>query len=294
MIQLNGCEIKVTHFPDGQPHVELNDFEYICMGWKGKIVASLTSVTDFMGLLLLSDILTARGAVIQELVIVYLLGARMDRRMSVHGPFTLRVVMQMLRTIPCERFTVLEPHSDVVGALAPPVFMNLCWATLLYLNQDLLPDVDYLVSPDAGMSKKIADYRILGQRPVVECRKVRDLETGQILRSEVLLQDICIAGKSLMVVDDICDGGRTFLNIGRELKAANAGHLTLAVCHGIFSQGMEDLLNVYDRIITTNSYTYHLSGMAPSPRVKVIDVFKCPLWYDGTPTPNSYKEEKTS
>jgi ribose-phosphate pyrophosphokinase len=56
-----------------------------------------------------------------------------------------------------------------------------------------------------------------------------------------------------LIVDDICDGGGTFIGLAAELKNKNAGKLYLAVSHGIFSKGF-DSLKCFDKIFTTNSF----------------------------------------
>ena len=50
------------------------------------------------------------------------------------------------------------------------------------------------------------------------------------------------------MVDDICDGGGTFLGLADALAACGAGPLTLAVTHGLFTRGRGDLAKVFDRI----------------------------------------------
>jgi len=41
-----------------------------------------------------------------------------------------------------------------------------------------------------------------------------------------------------MIVDDICDGGATFILLAKELYAAGAKEVNLFVTHGIFSKGL--------------------------------------------------------
>jgi ribose-phosphate pyrophosphokinase len=56
----------------------------------------------------------------------------------------------------------------------------------------------------------------------------------------------------VLVVDDLCDGGATFLALADALAdvVADAG---LYVSHGVFSKGLDALLGRYGRIITTDS-----------------------------------------
>ena len=57
-----------------------------------------------------------------------------------------------------------------------------------------------------------------------------------------------------MIVDDICDGGGTFVGLGQALKKRGAGDLCLFVTHGIFSKGFHDLMKYFKHIYFTNSF----------------------------------------
>jgi ribose-phosphate pyrophosphokinase len=87
---------------------------------------------------------------------------------------------------------------------------------------------------------------------VVECSKSRDVKTGKLTGFKVYAEDL--EGKDCLIVDDICDGGGTFIGLAGELKKKNAGNLYLAVTHGIFSKGFEELEKCFDKIFTTDSF----------------------------------------
>ena len=57
-----------------------------------------------------------------------------------------------------------------------------------------------------------------------------------------------------LIIDDICDGGGTFIGLAKELKQKNAGDLYLAVSHGIFSKGLEALNTYFTKLYTTDSF----------------------------------------
>ena len=60
---------------------------------------------------------------------------------------------------------------------------------------------------------------------------------------------------SLIVVDDICDGGYTFIQLAQVIKEEYGftGDLHLVVTHGIFSKGFDDLNKYYTSINWVNS-----------------------------------------
>ncbi len=88
--------------------------------------------------------------------------------------------------------------------------------------------------------------------PMIYCDKIRNQDTGEITGLSLQTMGVDIAGKSVLIVDDICDGGRTFIEVAKLLK--DASRVDLAVTHGIFSKGFGCLYEAgIDRIFTTNS-----------------------------------------
>lgn len=87
----------------------------------------------------------------------------------------------------------------------------------------------------------------------VYCQKQRDPATGKLAGFVVpeLVYD------NTIVIDDICDGGGTFIGIAESLGLHPKGlgdSLALYVSHGIFSKGLEELTRFYDKIYTTDSF----------------------------------------
>jgi ribose-phosphate pyrophosphokinase len=71
------------------------------------------------------------------------------------------------------------------------------------------------VSPDAGAAKKVQKLGTAYQKPVIECSKIRNTMTGAITGVTVPQE---ANGKACYMVDDICDGGRTFVEIAKEFS----------------------------------------------------------------------------
>ncbi len=113
-----------------------------------------------------------------------------------------------------------------------------------------------IICPDAGVSKKIDNFNhpALRANPKVFCSKHRDTVTGALSGFEAHCGDL--EKRPCVIVDDICDGGGTFLGLAEELKHKNAGPLYLAVTHGIFSKGLDELLKVFSVIYTTDSFQF--------------------------------------
>ena len=63
-----------------------------------------------------------------------------------------------------------------------------------------------------------------------------------------------VTGKSVLIADDICDGGRTFIELAKVLKERGAAHIHLHVTHGIFSKGKAVFEGLIDTVTSTYDY----------------------------------------
>ncbi len=147
----------------------------------------------------------------------------------------------------------MDPHSDVLEAC----INNITKYTNFGVTKMALDDVGYenvcLVSPDAGAYKKIFDVATwFGIDEIITASKVRDVKTGKILKTVV--PELSDNNMNYVIVDDICDGGRTFIELAKVIKEQKPdAKIYLVVTHGIFSAGFEELNNYFEMIYTTNS-----------------------------------------
>jgi ribose-phosphate pyrophosphokinase len=112
---------------------------------------------------------------------------------------------------------------------------------------------DVVVAPDEGASEKAKDVALFLNALFVQATKVRDKANGRIIATELPLYDF--TGKSVLIADDICDGGGTFLPLAQKLKDAGAAKVSLAVSHGIFSKGLDVFAGTIDAL-----YAHQLIG----------------------------------
>ena len=76
---------------------------------------------------------------------------------------------------------------------------------------------------------------------------------GAITGTEAYCDDL--EGQSVVIADDIADGGYTFIKLAEKLKEKGAGKIFLYVSHGIFSKGLDVLLDAgIDCVYTTDSF----------------------------------------
>ena len=191
----------------------------------------------------------------------YFLGARSDRRFeegTVH--YLKEVICPIINSLKFDAVVVLDPHSDVLEACLDNMVkidnhLIVKSALTAIDNKNDARDRICLVSPDAGAYKKIFDVaKKFEINKVITATKVRDLKTGKILHTEVPLSDSYHGDIKFVIVDDICDGGRTFTEIAKAIRdqLPNA-KIYLIVTHGIFSAGEEPLKEYFEHVYTTNS-----------------------------------------
>lgn len=235
-------------FPGGEVHVRLEDFPDQAVG----ISALLKNSEDVMTLLLIKDALDQQGHYGVDLYLRYMPYARQDRVCNQGEAFSLKVMCNLINSCEFDEVVVEDPHSDVVLAL-------LDRSTAIEQHDCIDIDVseyDFIVSPDGGALKKI--YKVaqeFGGVPVIEATKVRDPATTNIVATKVFVEDQRLEDKKLLVVDDICDGGRTFVELGKVLDKYKPSQIDLHVTHGIFSKGKSELYDWYDNIYSTNDWS---------------------------------------
>ncbi|MCX2431058.1 ribose-phosphate diphosphokinase [Pedobacter sp. GR22-10] len=245
----NAISYKSFLFAGGEPHIKIaDDFD------KDAPVTITQRINSFhdLGLICITvDALKRMGVKEIHLYIPYFPAARQDRVMIPGEPLSVKVYADIINALALASVTVFDPHSEVTPAL-----LNNC---VTISNHEFIRQVIAkigsevkLISPDGGALKKI--YKVsefLGGAEVVECSKSRDVKTGKLSGFKVYAEDL--SGADCLIVDDICDGGGTFNGLAEALQAKNAGKLYLAISHGIFSKGFDDLSKYFEQIFTTDS-----------------------------------------
>lgn len=181
------------------------------------------------------------------LTLKYIPYARQDRRVNAGESHALKVFTEQLNALKFEQVLVVDPHSDVATALID----NVSVITQDRVIRPLLKtgDFKFVIAPDAGAAKKI--YKSTKGLPVevLVCEKTRDAN-GNITSLHIPATKFTEDDK-FIVIDDICDGGATFLALAQQLNVPK-NQVSLFVTHGIFSRGVDALLGSYGEVISHN------------------------------------------
>ena len=244
--------IEVIWLPAGEPHVKMKERETP----HAHIYAKLRSSADVVAFMAVCSALENQG-VNRHVFMPYLPGARQDR-VQANGCFTAEMFARMFAPA-VTTLTAVDIHSNA-AAMAYGNKLDLHVLPLEPIAKSLLESrsmtYDALVVPDAGAisrGESLAAY--LGIKELIYCQKYRDPDTGAV-KIEAFDNDWSIdADSRLLIADDICDGGGTFLQIADQIHAVDDQiDIDLFVTHGIFSQGFDELDKRFKHILTTDSF----------------------------------------
>ena len=217
------------------------------------IRADIIDSATLMALLLLTDAVRRHYAdPAIDLVCPYLPYARQDRVAYPGEALSCAVACRLLNAQGYRSVEVWDAHSDVSLALLDRVRHRPAsdFAVPVATAQDVI------VAPDLGAAKRAGDCARLAGAALVDAEKTRSTDTGAITGTAV--HSGPIGERDFLVVDDICDGGRTFVELARVLRPLTLGRVKLYVTHGIFSAGFDTLAAHIDRIYVANPFPAEL------------------------------------
>jgi len=141
-----------------------------------------------------------------------------------------------------------KPVESILGTRLTHEDQQQCFERTLQMNHKLKSIVESgvaLCAPDKGAAKKADKIALEHTLNLVQMEKTRDVSTGNINGIRVVSGD---PKGHVLIVDDICDGGMTFIKAAEELKKLGASKVSLYVTHGIFSKGLDVFKGVVDNI----------------------------------------------
>jgi ribose-phosphate pyrophosphokinase len=277
----SNSEIKfeISKFPDGQQTVTLIDFHPATLAYVPvEIKSRLNSFKDLELIICANQALRNNGVKVVSLYVPYFSGARSDRQFSTGGVNYLKqVICPIINSQKFAKVTVLDPHSDVLEAcldnFAKFSNIDLVDDALSYLIKEDEDNKVALISPDAGAVKKIYDVaKYFGISNVTTASKVREISTGTILRTELPTMDLD-GIEHIVIIDDICDGGRTFIELAKAIRLQTDKPIYLIVTHGIFSAGFDQLSTHFKGIFCTNSIDEIHETSKAGELVKQLNIF---------------------
>lgn len=292
-------EYTIDHFPDGQINIHLSNINR--KNGNINIICRIVNSDDIMILLMVSDILKRQEIKIRNIYITYLLAARMDRVIDFDQPYTLKIVANVINSMNPVNVFIQSPHSSKAMDLINNSYGSFDifdhFNSVDYLSLIKGKQIEY-VYPDAGAFERYyKNYKHKGfpffgydnvslpyvSDSYIKCTKKRNLKTNELSDFEISTESVLdLSVNTLVVKDDLCDGGGTFMGIGKLLRSRynnffSMKHNKLVLCVTHMIQGnnaIPKLLDIYDEIWFTNSYKeWNIDDFSNfKDRIKIINV----------------------
>jgi ribose-phosphate pyrophosphokinase len=247
-------EFYFKQFSGGERHIQITESP-LAIPHKVYINADILSSNDLMDLLLLMEAVEDyyNTRIVFDLCIPYLPYARQDRVCAKGQAFSLSLLNKILNIFVIDTLTTYDVHSEVASNLFKQLDNIEAYEIIENTElQDIIKQ-STLVCPDKGARDRVSKVQNISDCPMITCDKVRDPKTGWITSMEVLDENPSYP-RTAVIVDDICDGGMTFILVAKELKRLGYTKIILYVTHGIFSKGLEVFDNLIDEMYTTDSF----------------------------------------
>ena len=284
MILINGKPLEVDNvFSGGELNIRLPDLD-LKVGDEVVISYRSKDPNDIFKLGLIISALRDNWGWANPKISVdmhYLPYARQDRVCKFGEPFSLKFIIEYLKFLDIPVW-ITDVHSEEAGKIAREKDARIIFDE--YINSfqyiDRLRKINLFdtrfdnrlvrIAPDKGGVKRVSRWvslvntsdqasidfnkfaKIYNSAPTLVANKTR--LAGEVIQELEIPEGFSLEKKDILIVDDICDGGATFIELAKIIKPMNPGSMTLFVTHGIFRNGTDCLFEAgFDRVITTDS-----------------------------------------
>lgn len=278
--------MKLNKYPDGTSYI--NEIILAKQVFRVNNYEQLWHLNQFV------DAFHSKHNLTPSIIIPNLPDAQADRRFKEGESFGLKLVLKFLAGLDAN-FTIFHPHNAEVVEMA---FEVLGKKVTVLDNYDfihrVLTDLEWYNTVENGVRKDLSSILMSsdagGFKPLMKlCDKLkwrgetesasksRKYEDGESkLIQKVDRQDF--EGKDILIIDDMCLYGGTFIGLAKMLKERNCGKLYLAVSHLTVPKPNPELFNLFDKVFTTNSkgLDYLVTGKdyGETPKnLKIINLF---------------------
>lgn len=250
MLKVNGQVVDINKFPDGtllmkQPF----DDDKALIFWR------FENNEELVALIYLTRHLRDRGVRRIHLLMPYIPNARQDRVKNNEDVFTLKHFAWVINSLELDKVIVLDPHSSVSEALLNNIEVMSPAEFIKQVYDDVVSHFDgelIMFYPDEGAMKR---YSGMMQVPYAFGIKNREWSTGKIKGLSVASDGMDVAGKNVLIVDDISSRGGTFYYSAKKLKELGANKIFLYIthCENTILDGDVLTSGLIEKVYTTDS-----------------------------------------
>jgi ribose-phosphate pyrophosphokinase len=264
-ITVDDAELSVDEFPDGSFRFTVDyqgtDLEFV-VRLKSTLPEAIVATYQVCFALLEAYLDNTITVIVQTMP-----DQRADRAEAFGMTNAAHVSAHLLANLPCDQLVVFDLHSNVSRS----VLTSECNydSKQLEINEpldcfletledcDMDPDmrIDHVVAVDKGAEARAESIAAHFGASVIYADKKR--VGGKVIGHELVgtLERPIKPTDTIWIVDDLCDGGATFISIAQLLRRnMKFGELNLYVTHGLFSKGKEELFKYYTTILALFDY----------------------------------------
>lgn len=270
MIKINGTIFGEHVFPNKEVRflsAELNkDTDYITMFFEGN--------HDITNLMFANEYIDFNSSAKQKILLMpYIPYSRMDREIN-EQIFSLSYFASIINKMRFDRVIVFDAHSEKSLSLINNV-MEINLEDIIIeevLNKNM---IDVIMFPDNGSHVKYSEkYPTINKKyPVIIGDKKRDLKTGKIKEYSIVNNSkVDLKNKKVLIVDDICSYGNTFIFASESLSTYDVASVDLFITHvenAIFESSILENPKI-SNIYTTNT----ILRKNKHPKIKEINIVK--------------------
>lgn len=234
MIKINSFNTAITQFPNGERGYEfaVSDVEHVRLFFKYE------DDKDIFSLICAADTIYRWNKQAKiELIMPYIPYSRMDRVKKSSSAFTLKSFANVVNSVvKPQHIKCLDAYSDVSLALFDCYVYNFK-PQIRFINEKYDRDTTLIVYPDGNAAKKYKEH--LNEFKYISLLKDREFESGQITASTITdskdLEKFDLSKiKNVVIVDDLCSKGGTFLRASENIRALlkdDSVNIDLVVAH---------------------------------------------------------------
>ena len=236
-LKLELGDSDVITFSDGEFQPSYNES---VRGATVFVIQSTFPPTDTLFELLLMIDAAKRASAHKVIAVMPYFGwARQDRKDKPRVSIGAKLVANMLHAAGCDRVMTCDLHADQIqGFFDFPVDHIYASAVFLPYLKSLNIENLAIAAPDMGGAKRANAYARYLECPVIICHKSR--EKANVVGSITAIGDV--AGKNVVIVDDMIDTAGTLAKAANVLKEMGALSVRACATHPVFSGP------AYDRI----------------------------------------------
>ncbi len=249
-------KINIQKFSDGEIQPEIQE------SVRGDYVFVVSSTTapaeNLVEMLLVIDAAKRASAKYITAVIPYFGYARQDRKDRPRVSIGSKMVANLLVAAGVDRVMTMDLHApQIQGFFDIPVdHLDASYIFIPYLKSLNLGDNICFASPDVGSTNRARGYSKHFNGDMVICDKQR--KRANEIAAMTVIGDV--SGKDIILVDDICDTGRTLSSAAKMLMEKGAKSVRAVCTHPVLSGNAVETIeaSVLSELVVCDTIPYKI------------------------------------